>query len=62
MGNVVRLKEGSTGPGGLNAAHGVLHRLTSHDFALLTGMEHEYRCLTWTCPTLVFWKRVHKVC
>lgn len=43
MGNIVRLQEGEKGPGGLGEAHGVLHRLSAHDFAQLTAMEHEYR-------------------
>ena len=44
MGNLMELESGEVGPCGLAEAHGVLHRVSSHDFALLSGMEHEYRC------------------
>ena len=44
MGNLMKLGSGEVGPCGLAEAHGVLHRVSSHDFALLSGMEHEYRC------------------
>lgn len=44
MGNIVQLSPGETGSGGLDSAHGVLHKLEPFDMAKLTGMEHEYRC------------------
>lgn len=44
MGNIVPLEEGEKGPGGFRSAHGVAHRIGAQDFAVLTAMEHEYRC------------------
>ena len=42
MGNLVRLKPGQVGNGGLSAAHGVLYLLRPTDMAKLAHMEHEY--------------------
>lgn len=44
MGNIVSLEEGAEGLGGFKAVHGVAHRIAAQDFAVLTCMEHEYRC------------------
>ena len=43
MGNCMRLQEGEQGSGGFKTVHGVAHRLSAQDFAVLTCMEHEYR-------------------
>ncbi len=37
-------EEGAEGLGGFQEVHGVAHRLDAKDFAVLTCMEHEYRC------------------
>ena len=42
MGNIVELN-GGVGTSGLRECHGVAHRVKPHDYARLTGMEHEYR-------------------
>lgn len=43
MGNLVRVAEGEAAPSGMDAVHGVVHRLKPADMAKLTNMEHEYR-------------------
>lgn len=48
MGNLMPVAEGEEVPSGMDAVHGVVHRLKPADFAKLTNMEHEYRCrLVW---------------
>lgn len=44
MGNLMPVGEGEAAPSGMDAVHGVVHRLRPADFAKLTNMEHEYRC------------------
>jgi len=44
MGNVEPLAPSQAGPAGLQAVHGVLHRLSAGDYGRLINMEHEYRC------------------
>lgn len=43
MGTLMPVAEGEKVPSGMNAVHGVVHRLWPADFATLTNMEHEYR-------------------
>ena len=49
MGNLVPLAPGETGPAGLGAVHGVVHRLSAADYGRLCCMEHEYRCACAGC-------------
>ena len=46
MGNLVRVAEGEAAPSGMDAVHGVVHRLKPADMAKLAHLEHEYRYST----------------
>ena len=43
MGNLVQVAEGEAAPSGMDAVHGVVHRLKLSDVAKICNMEHEYR-------------------
>ena len=67
MGNLVRVAEGEAAPSGMDAVHGVVHRLKPADMAKLAHLEHEYRYSTvqyrerererWRKPSMPAWRQ-----